>query len=283
MIRLMGADSGLTMAIILDELTMLKEMGFTMVRKHIKVEPLRWYYHCDKLGLLVWQDFVNGGGEYKFSHIALFPFLGFKHKDNDYAYFSRKSTKARYEFLHAVEDTVNALKNCPCICTWVIFNEGWGQFDSEKITSFVEDLDDTRLIDSVSGWHDQGVEATTMRSMHIYYTPLKVPRDPRPVVLSGFCGHSLKTEGHVFNETKEFGYKVFKTEENLLQGIKKLYLEKLKPLIVKGLCAAVYTQVSDVEEEINGLVTYDRQRIKIPVSEMKKIMDEINAEGDKVR
>ena len=266
---------------MLEELTMLKEMGFNMVRKHIKIEPLRWYYHCDRLGLLVWQDFVNGGGEYKFSHVAVFPFLGFKHRDDDYAYFARKSKRARYEFLHAVEDTIRALRNSPSICTWVIFNEGWGQFDSAKVTSFVEDLDDTRLIDSVSGWHDQGVEKTTMRSMHTYYTPLRVPRDSRPVVLSEFGGYSLKVKDHVFNEEKEFGYKVFKTEEELLAALRKLYLEKLKPLIAKGLCAAVYTQVSDVEEEINGLVTYDREKCKIPVKEMRKILDEINEESKK--
>ncbi len=268
---------------MLDELTMLKNMGFNMVRKHIKIEPLRWYYHCDRVGLLVWQDFVNGGGEYKFSHVALQPFLGFKHKDNDYKYFSRKSTKGRYEFIHAAEDTVAHLKNCTCISTWVPFNEGWGQFDSAKITAFVEKLDGTRLIDSVSGWHDQGVKRTTMRSMHTYYTPLKVPRDPRPVVLSEFGGYSKKVEGHVFNEKKEFGYKVFATEEALLEGLKKLYLKKLKPLIRKGLCAAVYTQVSDVEEEINGLVTYDRKHSKVPVEEMQKIMAEIMEEASRVK
>lgn len=268
---------------MLDELTMLKDMGFNMIRKHIKIEPLRWYYHCDRLGLLVWQDFVNGGGEYKFSHVALSPFLGFKHKDNDYKYFARKSKRGRYEFIHALEDTVAQLKNCPCISTWVVFNEGWGQFDSARITALVESLDGTRLIDSVSGWHDQGVRKTTMRSMHTYYTPLRVPRDPRPVVLSEFGGYSKKVTGHVFNEKKEFGYKVFQTEEELLEGLKKLYLKKLKPLIQKGLCAAVYTQVSDVEEEINGLVTYDRKHLKVPTAEMQKIMTEIMDEANKIQ
>ncbi len=267
---------------IVDELTTLKAMGFTMIRKHIKLEPMRWYYHCDRLGLVVWQDFVNGGGLYKFTHIAAFPFLGFHHKDNDYKYFSRENEGGRGEFLTAVDETLNALKNCTCIGCWVPFNEGWGQFDSAYVTEKVLAFDDSRIVDSVSGWHDQGKEKTLLKSLHTYYTPLRVPKDPRPVVLSEFGGYSLKTDGHVFSD-KEFGYKVFKTQEEFVSAMKKLYLKKLKPLIAKGLCACVYTQVSDVEEEINGLVTFDRKVVKMPIEEMKKLNDEINAESAKVR
>ncbi len=260
---------------IIDELTTLKEMGFTMIRKHIKLEPMRWYYHCDRLGLTVWQDFVNGGGEYKFTHIAAFPFLGFHHKDDDYKYFARENEAGRVEFLNAVDETLNALKNCTCIACWVPFNEGWGQFDSALVTEKVLAFDDSRIVDSVSGWHDQGKEKTLLKSLHTYYTPLRVPKDTRPVILSEFGGYSLKTEGHVFSD-KEFGYKVFKTQEEFVSAMKKLYLKKLKPLIKKGLCACVYTQVSDVEEEINGLITFDRKVIKMPIEEMKKLNDEIN-------
>ncbi len=257
-----------------DELKLLKEMGFNMVRKHIKVEPMLWYRYCDELGLIVWQDFVNGGGEYEWTHIALYPFLGFHHRDNDYKYFSRENEGGRYEFIESAKATVRALKNAPCIGVWVPFNEGWGQFDSMKMTELLLSWDDTRLIDSCSGWHDQGKDKTTMKSMHTYYTPLRAPRDSRPVVLSEFGGYSKKTEGHVYSE-KEFGYKIFKTDEELRAALKKLYLKKLKPLIKKGLCAAVYTQVSDVEEEINGLVTYDRKVVKIPVEMMKALNDEL--------
>ena len=258
-----------------EELKMLKDMGFNTVRKHIKIEPLRWYYHCDRLGLVVWQDFVNGGGEYNAFHIAIFPFLGVKHRDDDYKYFARQDEKDREEFIASVHETVSQLYNCPCIGLWVPFNEGWGQFDSEKITELVKELDATRIIDSVSGWHDQGVGKTELKSLHTYFTPLKVPKDSRPVVLSEFGGYSMKISGHVFNENKEFGYKKFRTQDKLVEAVKKLYLKKLKPLLSKGLCGCIYTQVSDVEEEINGLVTYDRELIKIPVEEMAKINAEI--------
>ena len=145
----------------------------------------------------------------------------------------------------------------------------------------MREKDPTRIIDSVSGWHDQGIGKTELKSMHTYYTPLKVPKDTRPVVLSEFGGYSMKCEGHVFDESKEFGYKKFQTQEELLVALKKLYLEKLLPLIEKGLCGCIYTQVSDVEEEINGLVTYDRKIIKIPVEEMSKINAQLNAYNEK--
>ncbi|MBQ8885068.1 MAG: glycoside hydrolase family 2 [Clostridia bacterium] len=266
----------------LDELTLLKRMGFNTVRKHIKLEPMRWYYHCDRLGLIVWQDFVNGGGKYKFSHIALLPFLGFKHRDDDYKFFSRESAVERAEFYVTADETVNALFNCVCIALWTPFNEGWGQFDSEAVAEHVSKKDPTRLIDSVSGWHDQGKKKTTFKSMHTYYTRLKVPRDPRPVVLSEFGGYSLKCVGHVFNESKEFGYKTFDTANELAQALQKLYIEKLLPLIGRGLCAAIYTQVSDVEEEINGLVTYDRKILKVPIELMSSISVALKTAADKI-
>lgn len=265
-----------------EELKMLKDMGFNTVRKHIKIEPMRWYYHCDRLGLVVWQDFVNGGGEYKFTHVAAFPFLGFHHQDNDYKYFARENERGREAFKRMADETLEQLYNCVCIGVWVPFNEGWGQFDSAQMTERVRSKDNTRIIDSVSGWHDQGENKTELVSKHTYYTPLKVPYDRRPVVLSEFGGYSRKVLGHVFDAEKEFGYKKFKTDEKLLKALKKLYLKKVLPLIEKGLCGCIYTQVSDVEEEINGLVTYDRQVKKVPVSEMKQINAQIAAAAAKI-
>jgi len=262
-----------------DDVKLLKDMGFNTVRKHIKIEPMRWYYYCDVMGIIVWQDLVNGGGEYKFSHIGVMPFLGFKHKDSDYKYFSRENKDGREEFLLAMEETVKALKNVTSLGLWVPFNEGWGQFDSYKITKRLLSLDDTRIIDSVSGWHDQGKDKTTLCSLHTYYTPLRVPRDSRPVVLSEFGGYSMKIPDHVYSE-KKFGYKIFKTEEELCQGISRLFLKKLLPLIKKGLCASIYTQLSDVEEEINGLVTYDRARVKIKREVMRSLNEALYRENE---
>ena len=265
-----------------DELQLLKDMGYNTVRKHIKIEPMRWYYHCDKIGLVVWQDFVNGGGPSDFMHVAAFPFLGFKHRDNDYKYFARENEDGRKEFAVMVDETLAQLYNCPCIGVWVPFNEGWGQFDSANWTEYVRQKDSTRIIDSVSGWHDQGVGRTELKSLHIYYTKLKVPKDVRPVVLSEFGGYSMKVDGHVYAE-KEFGYKKFKTQESLMKALEILYVKKLLPLIEKGLCGAIYTQVSDVEEEINGLVTYDRKVVKVPVSFMAKLNARLMEEAEKVQ
>ena len=265
-----------------DDLKLLKDMGFNMVRKHIKIEPMLWYYYCDALGLVVWQDFVNGGGEYKFSHIGVMPFLGFKHKDSDYKYFSHEDKDGREEYYEAMNETVHTLKNVTSLGVWVPFNEGWGQFDSYEVTEYLKLLDDTRIIDSVSGWHDQGKDKTPILSLHTYYTPLRVPKDPRPVVLSEFGGYSMKIADHVYSE-KEFGYKIFKSEEALCDGLSKLFLNKLKPLIKKGLSASVYTQLSDVEEEINGLITYDREVVKIPKEFMKSLNEEIYKEAEKIK
>ena len=266
-----------------DELKRVKDMGFNMLRKHIKIEPLLWYAYCDRLGILVWQDFVNGGGEYNWKHIALFPFLGVKHRDDDYAYFAREDERGRTEFWNTAKETMETLYNCPCISTWVPFNEGWGQFDSGKIGEQVRQIDDTRWIDTVSGWHDQGATKTAMKSLHIYYTPLKVPNEKRPVVLSEYGGYSHKVAGHVYDENVSFGYKTFSDRERLVAAIKTLFLKKVKPLIAKGLCAAVYTQVTDVETEINGLITYDRKIVKVPVETMKAINDELMDEAAKIQ
>ncbi|MBQ9131753.1 MAG: glycoside hydrolase family 2, partial [Clostridia bacterium] len=255
---------------------------FNTLRKHIKLEPMRWYYHCDRLGILVWQDMVNGGGDYKFTHVAAFPFLGFHHRDDDYRYFAREDASAREAFLRQTDETVDQLFNCVSICLWVPFNEGWGQFDSTKVTARIKEKDPTRLIDSVSGWHDQGVGATELKSLHTYYTPLRVPKDPRPVVLSEFGGYSMRISGHVFDEEKEFGYKKFRSGEALAKALEELYLRKLRPLLSKGLCGCIYTQVSDVEEEINGLTTYDRRVVKVDPRLMRRINDAILREWKKI-
>lgn len=255
-----------------NEIKLMKEMGFNMLRKHIKIEPLRWYYHCDRLGILVWQDFVCGGGAYETWKVAYLPFIGWKTKDTKYKFLNRTDEAGRKEFISEIDQTVHLLKNTVSLSVWVLFNEGWGQFDSVQLTEKLKKLDDTRTIDSVSGWYDQGQESSDLKSLHLYYQKLKVPKkEKRVIVLSEFGGYSLKTEGHVFDEKKLFGYKILPDKQSLELEYKKLIESELIPLIDQGLSASIYTQVSDVEEEINGIVTYDRKVIKFDIEFMKNL------------
>ena len=256
------------------DVKLVKSMGFNMIRKHIKIEPLRWYYHCDKEGVLVWQDMVTGGTKYKMMYIGVLAFLEIHIKDNTeaaYKRLARQDKEGRDEFEREVRITMNYLKNCVSLSTWVAFNEGWGQFDSVRITKDMQKIDPTRLIDSVSGWNDQGKKTSDTKSLHVYFKPIKMPRDKRCIVLSEFGGYSIKTDGHVFSPNKSFGYRIYKTPEKFANAFKKLYEKRIIPNIAKGLSATVYTQVSDVEEEINGLVTYDRKKIKLPIDMVKKL------------
>lgn len=256
------------------DVKLVKSMGFNMIRKHIKIEPLRWYYHCDKEGVLVWQDMVTGGTKYKMMYIGVLAFLEIHIKDNTeaaYKRLARQDKEGRDEFEREVRITMDYLKNCVSLSTWVAFNEGWGQFDSVRITKEMQKIDPTRLIDSVSGWNDQGKGTSDTKSMHIYFKPIKMPRDKRCLVLSEFGGYSIKTDGHVFSPNKSFGYRIYKSPEAYAKAFRKLYEKRIIPNIEKGLSATVYTQVSDVEEEINGLVTYDRKVVKLPIDLVKEL------------
>lgn len=254
------------------DIKLMKEMGFNMLRKHIKVEPQRWYYHCDRLGMLVWQDMVSGGSTYKFSTIGTIPFLGIRINDHKYKHFSRLEEDGRKEFLKEMEETIYLLKNVVSICMWVPFNEGWGQFDSLEVADTIRRLDPTRLIDHASGWHDQ--KGADFRSLHIYFKKVKMPKDSRPIILSEFGGYSQAIEHHYMNLNSVFGYKKFSNKKDLENAIQKLYKGQINPSIKKGLCATVYTQVSDVEDECNGLITYDRKVVKVDPSLMQSINDE---------
>ena len=256
------------------DVKLVKSMGFNMIRKHIKIEPLRWYYHCDKEGILVWQDMVTGGTKYKMMYIGVLAFLEIHIKDNNekaYKRLARQDKEGRDEFEKEVRITMNYLKNCVSLSTWVAFNEGWGQFDSVRITNDMKKIDPTRLIDSVSGWNDQGKGTSDTKSLHIYFKPIKMPKDKRCILLSEFGGYSIKTKEHVFSPKKSFGYRIYNTPEKYAKAYKKLFEKRIIPNIEKGLSATVYTQVSDVEEEINGLVTYARKVIKLPVELVKQL------------
>lgn len=251
-----------------DDIVKMKELGFNMLRKHIKIEPLLWYHYCDVNGILVWQDMVNGGGYYSMAVVGAIPFLGISLKDSNYKAFSRTDKEARDLYYEELNDMVDHLYNCPCIALWVPFNEGWGQFDSAKAYDLLKELDPSRTVDSASGWHDNG--RSDVVSKHIYFTPIKVKTGERPYVLSEFGGYSQKVEGHTFNN-KLFGYKVYKTKESLTKAYKKLFDKTIIPQIKDGLSATVYTQVTDVEDELNGILTYDRKVVKIDEKTIKEI------------
>ena len=242
-----------------------KDMGFNLLRKHIKIEPERWYYHCDRLGMIVWQDMVNGGGKYKMWFLAYavniaHPILR-KTKDNKYNFLARSDKKERERYYPELTQMIEHLYNHPSIACWVPFNEGWEQFDAQKATELVRKLDDTRLVDEASGWFDQG--GGDFNSIHNYFFPLHVkPEKERAVVLSEYGGISWPCEGHCYSD-KVYGYGTAKSGEELTQRFEKLVTESVLRQIRNGLSALVYTQVSDVEEEVNGLMTYDRKVIKL--------------------
>lgn len=243
-----------------DDLRLVKSLGFNGVRKHAKIEPAIWYEMCDRLGLIVWQDIVNGGGKYKFSTVAVLPFLGKKLNDGNYAAFGRKSEEGRAAFVREMKETVDALSDFPCVCMWTLFNEGWGQFDGAALTKKLKALDPTRVVDSASGWHDCGGE---LCSLHTYFKKQYMPDDDRPTVISEFGGYALAVDGHTYAPDKKFGYKHFSDTSALNAAVKKLYRDEIEPLKARGLSACVYTQLSDVEEEVNGLVTFDRAVVKV--------------------
>ena len=247
------------------DIELAKKTGFNMIRKHIKIEPLRWYYHCDRLGMIVWQDMVNGGTRYNMPWVCYMPtalpFLGRKIKDNLYHMFSRKSEEGRKAWEEECKGTIEHLHNVPSISTWVPFNEAWGQFDAERIANDVKAQDSTRTVDHASGWFDQ--KAGDFNSVHNYFRKLKVEKDDkRAFVISEYGGYACHIAGHSSVE-RVFGYKKFDTTEELSKAYKELYEGQVLPLIENGLSGVVYTQLSDIEEEVNGLVTYDRKVVKI--------------------
>lgn len=251
-----------------------KAMGFNLLRKHIKVEPMRWYYHCDRLGMLVWQDMPSGGGKYRFSTITLPLVTGIHRRDNHYRAFARASSQGRGEYMDELEEMVGQLFNAPSVVLWVPFNEGWGQFDSTLVMERLRALDPTRPVDPASGWHDQG--AGELRSLHVYFKPFRFRRDRRgrALALSEFGGYNLRVDGHCFNQ-KDYGYRRLPDAAALWRDFSRLYEREVLPAVPKGLCASVYTQLSDVEDELNGLMTYDRRVVKLDADEVRELNERL--------
>ncbi len=249
-----------------------KALGFNTLRKHIKVEPEVFYYLCDRLGMIVFQDMVNNG-KYSFMRDTALPTVGFKRLPT---LLARRNYATKKAFVLGMKKTVKQLYNHPCVCYWTIFNEGWGQFESDKMYHILKKMDQTRFIDSTSGWF-RGRESD-VESLHVYFKPIKLKRAKRPIVVSEFGGYSYKIKDHVFNDEKTYGYKKLESGEEFEKALIELYEKEVIPNIKNGLCGAIYTQLSDVEDETNGLITYDRHEIKVNKDKMLEIAEKLKFE-----
>ena len=240
-----------------EDILAMKSLGFNTLRKHIKIEPEIFYYECDRLGMVVFQDMVNNS-DYSFLHDTALPTIGLT-KLSDVK--SHSDPESRRIFLESMDETVKLLYNHPSICYWTIFNEGWGQFDADAAYYRLREIDKSRFIDSTSGWFWQN--KSDVDSYHVYFRKANMKPGERPMVLSEFGGYACKIEGHYYGGTNEYGYRKCADTNVLRQDIERLYREEIEPLKEKGLCAAIYTQLSDVEDETNGLLTYDRKVKKL--------------------
>ena len=267
------------------ELSEVKALGFNLLRKHAKIEPQRWYYHCDRLGLIVWQDIVNGGSAYNLWFVTyltnvLQPLLRrFPDGKAAYSLLSRAKPASREEYARELADTVQALRCHPCIACWVPFNEGWGQFDAGKAVQALRALDGTRLVDEASGWFDQG--GGDVHSLHNYFYPLRIRPQKRTVALSEYGGIAWPMPGHE-PPHKTYGYGTAKDRQELTARYKKLQLKTALPQLEKGLSALVYTQLTDVEDEVNGLFTYDRAAVKPDANAVRSVNAALAAEFARV-
>ena len=249
----------------------MKALGFNALRKHIKIEPMAFYHLCDKLGMLVLQDTVNVG-KYSFFKDTILPFAGFKgFKKPPYINVNRKQQESFTEHSKAL---VKYLYNCPSVVYYTIFNEGWGQFDGDKLYKILKEEDPTRVYDSTSGWFWQNLSDVT--SYHIYFKPIKLAPSERPIIVSEFGGYSHVCKGHEFNTSKTFGYRIYKDLQEFEDDFVKLYTDEISGNLKNGLAGAIYTQVSDVEDECNGILTYDRKVCKLNAQRILPLMQKIN-------
>ena len=247
----------------LDDIRATKALGFNTLRKHIKIEPEIFYYLCDTEGIAVFQDMINNS-DYSFIRDTALPTVGFQrlrdkrmHKDAD----------TREIFRRTSEECVDLLYNHPSVLYYTIFNEGWGQFSSDEEYLRLITLDPSRIYDSTSGWFRR--ELSDVDSRHMYFKPLKPKRlDGRPLVISEFGGYSLRVEGHLFGDGN-YGYRTFRSKEDFEEAIIRLFENEVYPLVERGASAFIYTQVSDVEDETNGFLTYDREVMKVDADKVR--------------
>ena len=250
------------------DISQMKALGFNMLRKHIKIEPAVFYHECDKQGMIVFQDLVNNG-DYHFLIDTALPTLGLKH-----GIAHRASEKRRAIFEESARETIDLLYSYPSVCYYTIFNEGWGQYkDADRVYELCRSQDPTRIWDTASGWFR--TQKSDVQSEHVYFKKLSLRVGDKPLVLSEFGGYACKIPGHAFNPSKTYGYRFFKERAQFEDALVALYLDEVLPCVKDGLSAAVLTQVSDVEDETNGLLTYDRQILKVHPDRMREIAERL--------
>ena len=253
----------------IDDIRLAKSLGFNMLRKHIKLEPEIFYYLCDKEGIAVFQDMINNGS-YSFIRDTALPTIGLQKLPDELINRNKESRKIFEDTMYEVADT---LFNHPSVVYYTIFNEGWGQFSADKMYRKLKDFDKTRIIDTTSGWFRRSL--SDVDSRHVYFKKLKAFKaNKKPVVISEFGGYSYRVEGHLFSE-KNYGYRLCDSREEYENDLYRLYNEEVLPLVKAGVSAFVYTQLSDVEDETNGLVTYDRAVVKVTEKKCKDVMENI--------
>lgn len=264
---------------LLRDVALAKYLGFNTLRKHVKIEDSRFYALCDHLGIAVWQDMPNGGGPYNMLFQAVFPNvfrkLSRKIEDSNYKRFKRGDPKGRAQYYEDLAGMVRQLNHYPSILVWVPFNEGWGQFDANIASHMLKEMDPSRLVCETSGWFDQG--GGDIYSVHNYFFKLKVtPQKERVFALTEYGGFAYPVPGHLPSD-KEFGYRHYKTANELTEAYEKLFLRDVIGNVKNGLSAAIYTQLSDIEGEINGMTTYDREVIKMDAARIRGLNEQLYA------
>ena len=256
----------------LDDIKMAKSLGFNMLRKHIKIEPEIFYYLCDREGIAVFQDMINNS-DYSFIRDTVLPTIGLQKLSDKRLH---KNPESRAIFEDTMIKTAELLYNHPSIVYYTIFNEGWGQFSADEMYDKLKAVDATRIIDATSGWFRRS--RSDVDSRHIYFKALK-PKglDGRPLVISEFGGYSYRVDGHLFGEAN-YGYRLFADAVEFENAITDLYKNEVLPLVKRGASAFVYTQVSDVEDETNGFVTYDRRVLKVDADRVRSVIASCSGE-----
>ncbi|NLG03241.1 MAG: MFS transporter [Clostridia bacterium] len=248
-----------------DDILNMKRLGFNTLRKHIKIEPAAFYYACDRLGMIVFQDMVNNS-EYSFFNDTVLPTLQ-RLRRNDLKIRRKPEAKAFFE--KHCEDTLNYLYHFPCICYYTLFNEGWGQYESDRICDHLRTIDSTRVWDATSGWFKQ--KSSDVLSLHVYFHPVILEPTEKPIIISEFGGYSHKILARSYSVHGVYGYGDYDSKEALTDAISRLYKEEIIPNLKAGINGSIYTQLSDVEDETNGFLTYDRKELKVDEKKMQEI------------